>query len=648
MQIVSVHISNLLSFPYQEQQDLMIGTYFDIHQNWGVNVLIWPNGSGKTNFLEIITQILKTGLIQDYIYNNQATDIHQYIVHNPQYLENIKKHFAYQDKPSLVDIELHMTANDKENMLFLQKQKIILNTILERYTALPYRILECWTEAIQRLQTLHIQFSVDTENKTATIINKQKTNEEQFAVEYLNYQELFQIAINIFNETFKKDDEKAFYPLKNTFWYLWSTRNFNSIQDGEITPKLWESYINKKNKSEYGLLIGYALCIKKIRNIIYHRSEENIEEKQKKEVITSETIEKKLENSLFYKSLKENIKKYIDKEIKIKYKDKEIWLFFVDNMWQQHDIHDLSDGEQSFLIIILTIYGYDFKDGIIIIDEPEIHFHPQVQRRLINMLEKLNKNIWTQCIISTYSPIFINEDNIKNVYRFSKKWGNTLIKKPDSGLEEDESSLVQILKFENAAKIFFVDKIIMVEGEIDAYFFEYYLQYLHTLPERKEKVTNYEVVNINGKWWYKKRNKFLKKFGIESYFVGDWDNIVDYGFISQIDLNFYYKQSKIYNNSLKKGKNTIGNERHYTKLVNTVKYLYPDKYKSILEHIENLYKNNVFILQKGDIETYLGMKSKWLEETIEFCHHYFHMWLKNKELKDHRKEFEEIFYRIFS
>ena len=149
--------------------------------------------------------------------------------------------------------------------------------------------------------------------------------------------------------------------------------------------------------------------------------------------------------------------------------------------------------------MILTIYGHDLKNGLLIIDEPEMHFHPQMQKRLIRMLEKLNENIGTQCIVSTYSPIFINEKNITNVYRFSKIDGNTVIKAPEGGMGEDESTIIQILKFENASKIFFVDKIIMVEGEIDAYFFEFYLQYLHTFPERKNKLVNYEIVNINGK-----------------------------------------------------------------------------------------------------------------------------------------------------
>jgi len=81
---------------------------------------------------------------------------------------------------------------------------------------------------------------------------------------------------------------------------------------------------------------------------------------------------------------------------------------------------DLSDGEQSFLSMIFTMYGYDLKDSMVIIDEPEIHFHPQMQRSFVRMIEKINKNIGTQFILSTYSSLFINESNIGNVYRIFK------------------------------------------------------------------------------------------------------------------------------------------------------------------------------------------------------------------------------------
>ncbi|MEI6773986.1 MAG: AAA family ATPase [bacterium] len=171
----------------------------------------------------------------------------------------------------------------------------------------------------------------------------------------------------------------------------------------------------------------------------------------------------------------------------------------IDQFGQQNTFADLSDGEQSLLSMIFTMYGYDLHQGMVIVDEPEIHFHPQMQRRFSRMIEKINQHIGTQFILSTYSPLFINESNIGNVYRFSILNGETNIKNPSFNLSSDEATLVHLLKFENLSKIFFVNNIIMVEGETDAYFFDFYLKYLHTLPAQGNKITDYEIININGK-----------------------------------------------------------------------------------------------------------------------------------------------------
>lgn len=646
MQIISINISNILSFPYQKQFSEEKKIHFDVNKKWGLNILIWPNWSGKTNFLEIITQLIKVGLIKDFVYTENQKSTENNIIENQWPLENMFPHFSYPDKPSTVDIEFHISTNDKENMLFLQKEREKISDIIATYSTTKYQIPQCDTEKIRNLQTLHIQFSIDTKNQSASIINKQKTSVDKFALEYLIYQELFQLAIMIYNNKIKKSDELWRYPLKNTFGHLYNLRNFYHLKKETNNHNLREEFISKKNYRENNSLLGYALCIKKLHNIIHHTSEENRDQKKEEIELTTENIQNKLQDSIFYISLQKSVKKYLDLDLKVTYEKDHLELYFINNLGQEQTIHSISHGEQSLLIILLTIYGFDLKDWLLIIDEPELHFHPQMQKRLAKMLEKLNHNIGTQCIISTYSPIFIDEKNITNVYRFSKKNGETQIRMPDKTIWHDESSLIQILKFENAAKIFFVDKIIMVEWEIDAYFFEHYLQYLHNLPEGKQTITNYEIININWKWSYKKRSTFLKKFWIESYFIGDWDNIVDYWFITQQDLNYYYKQARSFYHTHKK--DTEITDRYYAKLVNTVKYLYPNKYTSILEKIDFLYNKKVFILKKGDIETYLGIKSKGLEETIAFCHNFFDIRLKNKNLAEHRKELENIISIIFS
>jgi predicted ATP-dependent endonuclease of OLD family len=207
----------------------------------------------------------------------------------------------------------------------------------------------------------------------------------------------------------------------------------------------------------------------------------------------------KLHQSEFYTSLASIIKKYFNKTLTIEYVNGLLNFMLIDQFGQSLTFAQMSDGEQSLLSMIFTMYGYDLNRGMIIVDEPEIHFHPQMQRSFSRMIEKINQNIGTQFILSTYSPLFINESNIGNVYRFSKINGETKIKNPFFTLSSDEATLVHLLKFENLSKIFFVNKIIMVEGETDAYFFEFYLRYLHTLPQRKDKITDYEILNINGK-----------------------------------------------------------------------------------------------------------------------------------------------------
>ncbi|HCY20990.1 TPA: hypothetical protein DIC40_03960 [Patescibacteria group bacterium] len=75
--------------------------------------------------------------------------------------------------------------------------------------------------------------------------------------------------------------------------------------------------------------MGYALCIKKLHNIITHTSEENRDQKEDNYKLTEENIEKKLENSLFYTSLKKSIKKYLNLELKVSYKNEHIELYFI-------------------------------------------------------------------------------------------------------------------------------------------------------------------------------------------------------------------------------------------------------------------------------------------------------------------------------
>lgn len=244
--------------------------------------------------------------------------------------------------------------------------------------------------------------------------------------------------------------------------------------------------------------------------------------------------------------------------------------------------------------------------------------------------------------MTTHSSIMINENNIKNVYRFYTQGGVTQIITPGENYNEDASKLMQILKFTNTAKIFFVNKIIMVEWETDEYAFWYYIQHLSKYDAEFAKIAqNYEIVNINGKWWYARWKKFLHTFGIEHYFIWDWDNIQDTGW-THIDMNRYK------NMVMRREWKYISKTDKYREIIAYLKRNEPKRRNEIKKVIEWLYGKNVYILQHWDIEAYLGMHEKWLEETVQFFQKDFTDRLRNSKFDEERKELKSIFMRIFS
>ncbi len=643
MQLANIKISNLLSFPYQPDLSKTEGVKFYNRENNNMNVLIWPNSAGKSWFLHILKQILRVGLMNDYVYDKKLVLTSKKTDHvvqaNEQRTEWLHKHFKYPDKDSYVIAQFILTGYDYDNMQYIAKHAELLNTIIKKYSTLDIQYPVFSHEQIHTIPSSFVlDCAFDIEDKKVIINEKTLSVPQQFALLYLRTIELIQICIDIYNEFERKSKEPPLIPLKHGIAFIGTNRGLKNVSN-IIDPHAWDSFVGNKNSSEYHSYIGFYLCAKKIRNII---SDHSILKMTKKDIAN---YREKLEQSEFYTSLMFIIKKYFNRTLRVEYANDLLTFILVDQFGQYAAFAELSDGEQSLLSMIFIMYGYDLKHGMIVVDEPEIHFHPQMQRSFSRMIEKINQNIGTQFIVSTYSPLFINESNIGNVYRFSKINGETRIKNPFFTLSSDEATLVHLLKFENLSKIFFVNKIIMVEGETDAYFFEFYMRYLHTFPERKSKITDYEIININGKWSYKVRNKFLARFGLQSFFIGDRDNIVDYGFMTQTDLWYYYKQARTKYSGLKKSGKT---HRHYNKLVDTLRNVFPQKYRQLIASIDGLYSQNVFILKKWDIETYLGMPEKWLENTVRFCHYNFKQRLASKNFDTCREEFAEIFNAMFS
>lgn len=631
-----------MSYPYQAHLDRAPGIHFYANETNAISVLIWPNASGKSGFLEIIKQVFKWVVVRDYVCDTTALSdpmtYHRAIVYHPYTCTGLRPHIASPKKTSRVILTVRLTQADYDNMRYIAKHAPLFNDLIKKYSTIDVQYPLWDFEKIDMLpSTFVLDCTIDTLTQDIILTDAHFTEEQQFVLSYFRTLELVQICIDMYNAYQRSQEASPLLSLKHTVAFIGTQRSLSHISH-RVDPYARNSFVSWAYAADQYMYTWFYLCAKKIWNII----SDNFTLKMSKKDIAN--YPQKLESSEFFVSLSFVINKYFNRLLQVEYTDGLLVFWLVDAFGNYGTFADLSDGEQSLLSMIFTIYGYDLKDGLLFVDEPEIHFHPQMQRSFARMIEKINQNIGTQFIVLTYSPFLINESNINHVYRFSKTQGMTSVQHAPLSLSPDESSLVHLLKFENLSKIFFVNNIIMVEWETDAYFFDFYLKYLHTLPERKNKLTDYEIININGKWSYKIWHKFLSKFGLKTYFIGDWDNVVDYGFMTQNDLSNYYKQARLYYAWLKKSGKT---HRHYNKLVDTIRNVFPKQYRKLVAHIDELYQKNVFILKKWDIETYLGMPEKGLENTVKFCHHNFASWFSNTQFDACRQEFAEILQRIF-
>ena len=67
--------------------------------------------------------------------------------------------------------------------------------------------------------------------------------------------------------------------------------------------------------------------------------------------------------------------------------------------------YQLSSGEKQMLAILITVLVEDQKPYVLFMDEPEVSLHFEWQKRLIELVMKLNPNL--QLIMTTHSPAVI-------------------------------------------------------------------------------------------------------------------------------------------------------------------------------------------------------------------------------------------------
>lgn len=124
-------------------------------------------------------------------------------------------------------------------------------------------------------------------------------------------------------------------------------------------------------------------------------------------------------------------------------------------------IDRLGGGFRRILVMLLYAFHPDYS--VVLIDEPEIHLHPGMIKKLLRVLVSEETN---QIIATSHSPLMIHPYHLHTVYRVLRdsEGSHVYYMKRDSRL--DRTRFVQELNADNV-EMFFADKVLLVEGVSD-------------------------------------------------------------------------------------------------------------------------------------------------------------------------------------
>jgi len=137
------------------------------------------------------------------------------------------------------------------------------------------------------------------------------------------------------------------------------------------------------------------------------------------------------------------------------------------------DILYAGGGLKHFLdILIKTTFS---QAKVVLLDEPEMGMHPDLQRKFMSYLERLSREKGLQFFISSHSPVFLASSDSANLYRVTNKTGRREVLPVPNGavytlwgdLGIRPSDLLQN------------DIVLFVEGQSDVIFLEHVVSTLY-------------------------------------------------------------------------------------------------------------------------------------------------------------------------
>lgn len=608
MRVNYLQLSNILSFKYEED----INNAFKIEFDQDLNIIIGGNGSGKSTALEamnfVFTRVLfKYCEVRDYnfLLLGEARRGSLVIDDRSNNISGLRLQPNWNSESKLQRIRISFTLDDidKANMSHIANNYTHIKNIFEEYSYIKFP-----TDFRPINGDIKIVIDVIFNYEKSTYDVKYTDSTPDSVQFYLEHYQAINEAIAIHNN--KHTDHIK--PLGSTFSMLSAFRNYNTFS---LQTSLQSNPVSQlreiRRDSSYRSNHDQSGSEPAIFNIVKLKLGEEYLNflKGKKDIDEAKDAVNRLEmvDDINDKLELLNLKFYIELT------DLRTWSYefrFYDTKNNRYlgDINSLSAGQKSIMHLIFEAYGRDdVNGGLIIIDEPEIHLHYQFQFEYLKILENLADEQGVQYIIVTHSEGFISNKTIGHVKRFSlNEERNSVVCTPD--VREDQRKLIEILNNTWAARVLFLDRVLLVEGQDDEYFFRAAIKKLQ--PDLSQNIT---VYGVRGKGSISSFKSFFESFGLTVYLIKDLDATGEDFYNSTVSFK-YDKQTKLAGLDKRK--------------IDKYRNEHPD----LDEQIESRYSSDEFYLKKGAIEQYTE-KPKGIAHVIDFCENDMDNFLKSNDDK---------------
>jgi len=502
MKIKEITIQNVKSF-----KDKQTVKFKD-----GLNMFIGSNASGKSNLMEIINTVLKYYFIYSWRFKTVTEQelSYSYVVIDSiedgrKHLEPIEKfldkNLASQDQEQKIKITVMVTRSDIESM----------KTVKQNFSSLrKFEKDELRSSHLQKLdlggEEMEFEEFTDKEFEFEIVNNKPvaKNDHENADIflNYLNYHELLRYLVTRINDiSSDKYDVKTLAP---AYQHLSSKRTSGGKQKSESQLSKNTSIFKNLEKEPVVFSVG-----------------------MKEELANSKEMKNIIQESEYEEILKSVVKKLGYDSIKLyKSEEEKGYELSLKKSSSQGGFTKASSGELQILDFLFSTIIGRMHGGLIMIGEPELHLYPQRQRIMLDLINELSGLFDLQFIISTHSPWMINSSTIEDTFRVYKEDETSKIYSPSRRMlqETNARDLVLIVNALNNEKMFFSEKVILVEGVADRIIFETIMRIL------QEEAGNYEaieIIDVYGKGNLKRFKNFLAEWNIKSYIIADNDYLND-------------------------------------------------------------------------------------------------------------------------